>query len=246
MNWKFDERRNRLAFALDVPSTKEAIDEKLLPVLGKTGYVKVNSVFFGPARDYAIKTIRDAGSVPMVDIKAHDIPTSTARNVIEVWRCGAGVVTIHASATSEAMKAVMKEVKDVAGDERPIVLAITVLTSINQVVLNEELRIPGSNLRQVLHLANLADESGVDGVVCSPQETNYVRQVFGEDFIIFNPGIRFGGEQERDQKRVGTPRGAIADGADVLVMGSDLLKNPVNNIPRALEEIRLGLLDRQG
>ncbi len=245
MKFQFNETRDRLAFALDVPSTKEAIDEKLLPVLGKTKWVKINSVFFGQGRDYAIKTIINGGSVPMVDIKAHDIPSSTARNVLEAWLLGAGMVTIHASATSGAMEEVMKILGKEAGEKRPIVLAITVLTSIDKEKMNKELRVDGEPLEQVLHLAQLAKDSGVDGVVCSPKETIHVREACGEDFIIKNPGIRFAGKKERDQKRVGTPRVAIANGATGLVMGSDLLRDPVNNIPRALEEIRLGLLDRR-
>lgn len=231
----------RLIFALDVPSTKDAIDEKLNPVLGATKWVKINSVFFGPNRDYAISKIINARSLPMVDIKAHDIPTSTARNVVEAWRCGAAMVTIHASATKKAMEAVMDEVKKEAGFTRPIVLAITILTSIDNRAMNDELKISGAVRDQVLHLAELAQKSGVDGVVCSSEETEDVRQACGDDFIIVNPGIRFVGEKERDQARVGTPRGTIIKGATALVMGSDLLKDPINNIPRALEEIRLGL-----
>ena len=241
---KFENPEDRLIFALDVPGIQKDIDEKLDPVLGKTRWVKINSIFFGPARDYTLKKIIDAGSLPMVDIKAHDIPSSTARNVIEAWRIGAAMITIHASATKEAMKAVMYGVGKEAGEGRPIILAITLLTSIDKATMNKELRICGNPLDQVLFLADLAREAGVDGVVCSPQETEHVRAVCGKDFLIVNPGIRFSGEQERDQARVGTPRGTIAKGATALVMGSDLLKDPANNVPRAIEEIRLGLLNR--
>jgi orotidine-5'-phosphate decarboxylase len=242
---KFVEPEERLIFALDVSSTKEAIDEKLNPVLGKTKWVKVNSVFFGPARDYAVNKIINAGSLPMIDIKAHDIPTSTARNVVEVSRVGAAIVTVHAVATRKAMETVMEEVEQEAGEKRPIILAITVLTSIKKEVLNDELGIPGEVLDHVLRRAKLAQKSGFDGIVCSPEETEYVRETCGGEFIIVNPGIRFAGKKERDQERVGTPKGTIIKGATALVMGSDLLKDPVNNIPRAIEEIRLGLLSRQ-
>ena len=242
---KFQEPKDRLIFSLDVPSTSWAIDEKLDPVSGQTKWVKINSIFFGPGRDYALEKIIRAGSLAMVDIKAHDIPSSTARNIIEAWRMGAAMVTIHASVTREAMQAVMYGVEKEAGEGRPIILAITVLTSIDKETMNNDLKVPGEPLDQVLHLASLAQNAGVDGVVCSPQETEHVRRVCGEDFLIVNPGIRFSGEQERDQARVGTPRGTIAKGATALVMGSDLLKDPIKNVPRAIEEIKLGLLDRK-
>lgn len=234
--------RDRLAFALDVPSDREAIDEKLVPVAGMTKWVKINSVFFGPDRDYALGVIREAGSVPFVDIKGHDIPTSTARNAYEAWRMGAGMITIHASGTSAMMREVMKAFS--YEQDPPIILAITVLTSISDEMLNHELKVNGNTAGHVVHLARLARDAGVHGVVCSPNETRFVRQACGEDFIIVNPGIRFSGEKERDQERANTPKNAILNGADALVMGSDLLKDPANNVPRALNEIEAGLVER--
>jgi len=187
--------------------------------------------------------IKSAGSEPFIDIKIHDIPSTAARHAMEAWRLGAGMITVHAQGTRKMMEEVMKTLDDRLDRDRPYVLAVTLLTSIDSRALSSELLVSRSPIDYVTYLARLAQLAGVDGVICSPREAAAVREMCGDDFLIFTPGIRFSGEKERDQARVGTPRGSIASGATGIVMGSDLLKDPVNNIPRALREIELGLHD---
>jgi orotidine-5'-phosphate decarboxylase len=155
------------------------------------------------------------------------------------------MLTMHSEGGPEMIYDSVEALEKEFGKDRPLVLAITILTSINRTLMNWWMGIPGTVEEEVVRRARLAMVVGADGVVCSPNEAARVREACGEKLLIVTPGIRFSGEEERDQKRVNTPRAAIANGSDMLVMGSDLRKgNPEENVTRAIHEIELGLQDR--
>jgi len=150
------------------------------------------------------------------DVKVHDIPNTVAGAAREIARLGAAVFNVHASGGAEMMRAA----KEAAGSVDPNVkvIAVTVLTS----MADQELRTVGqgdSVALQVERLARLAKEAGLDGVVCSPRETEVVRRACGPEFLIVTPGVRPAGAAMGDQRRVTTPLEAVRAGADILVVG---------------------------
>jgi orotidine-5'-phosphate decarboxylase len=141
---------------------------------------------------------------------------------MDVW-----MFNVHCSGGFAMMKAARdaaEEVSQRAGVERPKVVGVTVLTSIDQPTLNGDLRVPGSVAEQVVHLAKLAHEAGLDGVVASPHEIELIREACGPDFMIVTPGVRPAGGELGDQKRVMTPGEAVRRGADYLVIGRPITR----------------------
>jgi orotidine-5'-phosphate decarboxylase len=161
------------------------------------------------------------GKKPFLDLKLHDIPNTAAGAVRSATRNGARMLTLHASGGKEMMAAASRaarEESDKAGRARPLLLGVTVLTSLK----DEELRLIGfahAVADQVLRLAVLARDSGLDGVVCSPHEIEIIKRECGGDFLVVTPGIRPAWAAAQDQKRVMTPAEALSRGADYLVIG---------------------------
>ena len=124
----------------------------------------------------------------------------------------------------KAAKNAAVEVSEHAGIAPPKVIGVTILTSIDQRTLNDEIRIAGSVADEVVHLARLAQDAGLDGVVASPHEIELIREACGSDFMIVTPGVRPAGAEIGDQKRVMTPKEAVAKGADYLVIGRPIIK----------------------
>jgi len=152
------------------------------------------------------------------------------------------MMTIHTCGGMAMMKKAAESVKETAnelGIKKPIVLGITVLTSVDLDVLNEELRISGTIEEQVVHLAKLAKQAGLDGVVASPKETELIKQACGEDFLVVTPGIRPRWSVADDQKRITTPRDAIKGGSDYLVIGRAITgqENKVEAVSKIIEEL---------
>ena len=161
------------------------------------------------------------GKRPFLDLKYHDIPNTVAGAVRSATRKGVHMLTLHTSGGKEMMAAaarVAQEESARTGKERPILLGVTVLTSLK----DEELRRIGfahAVADQVLRLAVLAKDSGLDGVVCSPHEIEIIKRECGGDFLVVTPGIRPVWAAAQDQKRIMTPAEAIGKGADFLVIG---------------------------
>lgn len=230
----------RLAFALDVPALQAQEQINLLG--GKVGWIKTNSVFVGGGIE-VLKAITDSGSRIFLDLKFHDIPNTLENYANEVGQFGnVGMFNIHASGGRKMMEAVVKK----AGEtfvNRPLIIAVTILTSIDEKVF-DEIGFHGSISDQVLRLAKLAKDSGCDGVVASPLEAQIIKEKLGDDFIVVTPAIRFFEEAKDDQARLATPKNAIAGGSDILVMGRSLLKGGVEAVNRAYAEIKDGLKER--
>jgi orotidine-5'-phosphate decarboxylase len=208
---------DRLWVALDVPGLAEA--EALLERLG--GVVtafKIGSQLFTAAGPAAVELVRTRGGRVFLDLKYHDIPAIAAGAVREAARLGVTLLTVHTSGGSAMLRAAAAAVA-AAGRDRPRILGVTVLTSLDRAVLQRELQVPIAVEGQALHLAGLAREAGCDGVVASPQEARRLRTALGPGMLIVTPGIRPAGADRGDQARVATPAAARRAGADAIVVG---------------------------
>jgi orotidine-5'-phosphate decarboxylase len=226
--------KNRLAVALDFPDAYEAM--KLVDSLGQTcQWFKVGMELYYAAGNDIIRQLRDRGFDVFLDLKLHDIPNTVAGAVRSVTQTGASLLTIHATGGT-AMMTAAAEVAKAPGSPR--LLAVTVLTSMDTAQLIGT-GITASPADQVLRLAKLARQSGIDGFVCSAEEVASVRAATGPDTLLVIPGIRPAGTAIGDQKRVATPAQAIASGASLLVVGRPITqaKDPGAAADAILDEI---------
>jgi orotidine-5'-phosphate decarboxylase len=206
--------KNRLAVALDYPDAYQAM--KLVDSLGQTcQWFKVGMELYYAAGNDMIRQLRDRGFDVFLDLKLHDIPNTVAGAVRSATEAGASLLTIHASGGSAMMTAAADAAK---APGSPRLLAVTVLTSMDAAQLTGT-GVTASPAEQVLRLANLATQSGIDGFVCSAEEVAAVRAATGPNTLLVIPGIRPAGAAIGDQKRIATPAQAIAQGASMLVVG---------------------------
>lgn len=235
--------KNPLIIALDVDTTEEAVvlADKLAPFAGafKVGMQLYNSV--GAEVLYRLK---DKNVSIFVDLKLHDIPHTVAAAARVLTRYGVSILNVHASGGQAMMRAAVRAAREEAANAGvvcPLVVAVTVLTSIDREVLNNELGIPGSVEERVTAWARMALEAGLDGVVASPREIKAIRQACGDDFVIITPGVRPAGAAAHDQKRTMTPGEAFRHGANYLVVGRPVTAaaDPVRAAKSILEEIGL-------
>ncbi|MSP36970.1 MAG: orotidine-5'-phosphate decarboxylase [Deltaproteobacteria bacterium] len=222
--------RDRLIVALDVDSLEQA--QNIVRLLAKeVGMFKIGKQLFTHAGPQAVRLIQELGGEIFLDLKFHDIPNTVAKAAIEATRLGVKMFNVHASGSLEMMRLTVKEVRRVCRQEKrrqPIMLAVTVLTSLNQ----DDLKRVGVETQvaaQVVRLAALTQEAGMDGVVASPQEVTDIRAACGRRFIIVTPGIRPAETQHNDQQRVMTPQDAVRAGVDYIVVGRPIIeaKDPV-------------------
>ncbi|WP_093191833.1 orotidine-5'-phosphate decarboxylase [Salimicrobium halophilum] len=175
--------------------------------------VKVGMELFYKEGPPIVRELRKRGHPVFLDLKVHDIPNTAEGAVRSLSSLDVDVLTVHAQGGKE----MMNRAKQAAGETR--VLAVTHLTSMTEAMLNAELGVHAAMEEIIPHLALQADESGVDGVVCSVHEVNAIKEKTGEDFLTLTPGIRLEGEPSHDQKRTATPKKAKEHGADVVVVG---------------------------
>lgn len=201
---------------LDVPSDAEA--KKLADTIGDTiSWYKVGLELFTSAGPAIITHLTHCNKKIFLDLKLHDIPNTVARAVTASGNLGVSLVTLHAGGGCNMMRAAKKAADSIPG-ARPNLLAVTVLTSMDEADLRE-LGIQKNVSEHTEHLARLALESGMDGLVCSPHEVAHFRKIFGSGPIIVTPGVRPAGADKQDQKRVATPREAVDAGSNYLVIG---------------------------
>lgn len=200
--------------ALDFPDagTALALADKLDPALCR---VKVGKELFTRAGPDLVRQLGDAGFDVFLDLKFHDIPNTVAGAVAAAADLGVWMVNVHASGGRAMLEAARRALPE-NGDT--LLIAVTVLTSMGPEDL-AEINIQASPEQQVMTLATLTRDCGLDGVVCSAQETPQLRQALGDDFILVTPGIRPAGDNADDQKRIMTPAAAIAGGSNYLVIG---------------------------
>jgi orotidine-5'-phosphate decarboxylase len=209
--------RDRLIVALDTPTlpAAEALVERLA---GVVSHFKVGSVLFTAAGPPAVEMVRRRGGRVFLDLKYHDIPATVAGAVEAAARLGVGLLTVHASGGTVMLRAAAEAAR-AAGSDRPRIVAVTVLTSLDRAALQRELGVPVAVEGHAVHLAALAREAGCDGVVASPREAARLRAILGPEALIVIPGIRPAGGTAHDQVRTATPIMAARAGADYLVVG---------------------------
>jgi orotidine-5'-phosphate decarboxylase len=235
-----DDLARRVIIALDVKSREEAYD--LAAGLREAVVFKVGLELFtaeGPALFKKFKALRKD---IFLDLKLHDIPNTVAGAVASGMRHGVRMMTIHASGGREMMTKAAERAREAAAAAnapRPVLLGVTVLTSLKGPDLTE-VGMDADVQAQVRRLAGLAKAAGLDGVVCSPQEIEVLRRDFGRELLIVTPGIRPAWAAAQDQKRIMTPAEAVAKGADYLVIGRPVTgaPDPREAFLRVVEEIR--------
>jgi orotidine-5'-phosphate decarboxylase len=213
---------SRVIVALDVPALSEAVDlaRRLAPHLAA---VKIGSQLFTAEGPEAVRTMHDLGLRVFLDLKYHDIPNTVAGAIAAARALGVWMVNVHASGGPAMMKAAAAAAGKVPADQRPLVLAVTVLTSLSEADIKTTLGTTRTVPEQVEHLARETKMAGLDGVVASPQEIRLIRRACGSDFLIVTPGVRPADGALNDQHRVMTPSETVAAGADYVVVGRPIL-----------------------
>ncbi len=218
---------DKLCVALDISSSSEA--EPIISELSEyVGTFKIGMQLFTSEGINIIKVVQGLGGNVFLDLKFHDIPNTVAGASRAAVKLGVKIFNIHALGGSEMIRAAVTAARNEADHlavVRPLVLAVTVLTSIDPSTLKRQLLVQKELKSFVMHLASIAQECGADGVVCSPEEVEDLRKLCGTDFTILTPGIRPSwASAKQDQKRVTTPEEAIKRGADILVIGRPILR----------------------
>ena len=221
-----EEIRQKLVLALDVEEIEEAkkLVDELSPYIGT---FKVGLQLFCGYGLEIVEYIKNKNSDFFLDVKLHDIPNTVEKASYNVIKNGANFFNVHATGGVEMMKAAKKGAMEAAekyGKKKPLVLAVTVLTSISQEVLTNELSNNKTVEEFVIQLAKNAKLAGLDGVVASAKELKAIKKELGDDFIVLTPGIRPAWSAKDDQQRIATPSSAIADGADFIVLGRAVTK----------------------
>ncbi len=232
--------RERLIAALDVDTKEKALD--LADALkADVKLFKIGFELFSSAGPDIVREIREKGLGVFLDLKFHDIPNTVAKAASAVTRLGVSIFNVHALGGLEMMKQAASAARDEAkrlGAAAPKIIAVTILTSADENGL-KKVGINDNMKSQVLRLALLAKEAGLDGVVASPQEARFIREKTGKGFVIITPGVRPQGAERGDQKRIATPREAIASGADYIVVGRPIIeaKDPAGAAREIIKEI---------
>jgi orotidine-5'-phosphate decarboxylase len=212
---------NRILVALDVASRAKAI-ELADRLRGAVAGYKIGKQLFTAEGPDVVRALTSRGDRVFLDLKFHDIPNTVAAAVASAIATGAWMVNVHASGGTVMMRAAAEAARasaDQSGASRPLVIGVTVLTSLDDAAL-AEIGTTRSVVDQVVHLARLAKAAGLDGVVASPQEIAAIRAACGPDFVIVTPGIRPAAQAGKDdQARTLTPAQAVAAGASYLVIG---------------------------
>jgi len=213
--------RKKLILALDYPDENSALQlvEKLQ---GEVDYFKVGLQLFTAEGPAIVKKIISLGGQVFLDLKFHDIPNTVVQAGERATNLGVAIYNVHAAGGLEMMRKTKEKTRQKAqelGIKPPLVIAVTVLTSMNEETLRKEIGTQLSLKEQVVKWALLAKEAGLDGVVASSQETSWIKQACGQDFYIITPGIRPAWAETNDQKRIMTPRQAMEAGSDFIVVG---------------------------
>jgi len=213
--------KHKLIVALDVSDLAQS-NELIAALSGCVEWFKVGKQLFTATGPACVKQVTDAGKQVFLDLKFHDIPNTVAGAVASATGIGATMINMHASGGLEMMRAARGAADEKAaqlGVPRPILLGVTVLTSINEPMFQKTFGSQRKMVDAVAYLAESAQQAGLDGVVASGQEIEVIRRTCGSDFIIVTPGVRPKWEATDDQKRVMAPGEAISAGANYIVVG---------------------------
>lgn len=231
---------DQIIVPLDVPSQEKAI--ALVEQLPQVTFWKVGLELFVSSGPEILRILKNRKKRIFLDLKFHDIPNTMAGATRQAAAYGVDLITVHATAGRSALQAVnvaAKEGAEVAGCPPAKLIAITLLTSLTSRDLAFDLKIPLELPEYALNMALLAQETGLSGAVCSPQEVAQLRQTCGDDFLLVCPGVRPQWSAAGDQKRAMTPSQAIKAGADYLVIGRPITaaSDPVAAWEKICEEL---------
>ncbi|MFQ3548647.1 MAG: orotidine-5'-phosphate decarboxylase [Armatimonadota bacterium] len=234
--------KDRIIVALDVDSYEKA--ESLVDMLrDEVGAFKVGLELFNKTGPEIFQKLKNLGADKIFyDAKFMDIPNTVAGAMNTAVQNGVWMINVHCLGGIEMMKRAKEsavKTSESLGIPCPLVIGVTILTSIDQPTLNNELRICGAMGDQVMHLAECAKIAGLDGVVASPHEISLIRKTCCENFIVVTPGVRPAGSDVADQKRIKTPAESIQLGSDFLVIGRPIIadENPVESARNIAKEI---------
>lgn len=218
-------------------SSKEETLAFLDKFSGKKPYVKVGMELFYAEGPEIVREIKARGHRIFLDLKLHDIPNTVKKSMSVLSRLDVDMVNLHAAGTRAMMEAALEGVTRPDGS-RPLVIAVTQLTSTSQERMQEELLISAPIDETVMHYAANAEKAGLDGVVCSPMEAGKVHETCGKQFLTVTPGIRFADGDKGDQVRVTTPAQAKEIGSDYIVVGRPITAaaDPVAAYERCVAE----------
>ena len=224
--------------ALDFPDAETTLRFlDLFKNSSRKPFVKIGMELFYAEGPDIVREIVKRGHRIFLDLKLHDIPNTVKSGMRSLRDLGVDMTNVHASGGIDMMKAAVEGVTREDGT-RPLLIAVTVLTSISEEKLNREILIPGSVAETALTYAENARKAGLDGVVCSPLEAGLIHERVGKNFVTVTPGIRFAGDAVGDQARVTTPAKAREMGSDYIVVGRSITKasDPVSAYQRAVED----------
>ncbi len=222
--------------ACDFPAMGETL--AFLEKLGDARpFVKIGMELFYAEGPGIVRALKERGHRVFLDLKLHDIPNTVKKAMAVLSGLGADIVNVHAAGTKAMMAAALEGLARPDGS-RPLLIAVTQLTSTDEETMNRELLISRSMSETVLHYARNARDAGLDGVVCSPLEAAGVHEACGEGFLTVTPGVRFAEGDRGDQKRVMTPAEAKRIGSDLIVVGRPITQaaDPAAAYERCLRE----------
>ena len=228
---------NPIILAVDTSSLEEA-KSLALKLKDHIGGIKIGMEFFNSFGPEGIRVIQKFNIPIFLDLKLHDIPATVYKTVSTLLTLNPAIINVHASGGREMMRAASRARKD-SNNKNTKIIAVTMLTSLDDNDLKEVgFSITSNEL--VLSLAKLAKDSGLDGIVCSAREISTIREAIGKDFLLVVPGIRPEDNKLNDQKRTMTPKGAISEGADLLVIGRPITQSDdqVSALMNILEQIK--------
>jgi orotidine-5'-phosphate decarboxylase len=235
-----DALANRIMLALDVADASAA-HQLLTQFAGIPLTVKVGMELFYAEGPALVRELKAQGFSIFLDLKLHDIPNTVRSAARNIAKLGVDVFNVHAAGGSAMMQAAKQGLEEGWSGEgtKPKLIAVTMLTSTNQEVMNREIGIPCAVQDIVLHYAKMAQQCGLDGVVSSAQEVQSIKEACGESFLTVTPGIRPAGVDANDQQRVMTPAEAIQAGVDYLVIGRAITKaeHPRETVLAILKEM---------
>lgn len=229
--------QREVIIALDFPNAKETF-EFLDKFEGKKPFVKVGMELFYSEGPEIIKQIKQRGHKIFLDLKLHDIPNTVEKAMVSLSKLNIDMCNVHAGGTIEMMKAAMRGLCQNKNQSRPLLIAVTQLTSTDEERMKNELLINSSLEETVIRYAQNTKQAGLDGVVCSPRESAIIHNACGDDFLTITPGVRFADSKKDDQVRITTPSGAKELGSNFIVVGRPITQaeNPVSSYEKCLKE----------
>lgn len=225
-------QKSDVFIALDYPDKTSALEfiEKVDP---QSAHLKIGLEMFTRLGPEWVQTCIDQGFDIFLDLKCYDIPNTVAQTMKSIAAMGVAMTTLHAMGGIRMMQAAKEAIVDLPEDQRPLLIAVTVLTSFSEAEIKAIYGDDVDLTKLTLHLAQLAKQAGMDGIVCSPHEAKTIRELCGDDFVIVTPGIRLNPSNNADdQRRIATPQQARDQGASFLVIGRSITQSadPIETI----------------